>query len=136
MNATLCARLLTAALLVPAAPLLAHHSFSAEFDGSKPVTLKGTVTKVEWTNPHARFYVEVTDENGVTLWDLELGSPNALSRNGWTRRTLSKGDVVTVQGYQAKDGSMMANADVVTLADGQRVFTSSSIEDVVPAAGR
>ena len=99
MNATLGILMMAAALLVPAAPLLAHHSFSAEFDASRPVTLRGAVTKVEWTNPHARFYVEVTDESGVTLWDLELGSPNALVRNGWTRRTLSPGDVVTVEGY-------------------------------------
>ncbi len=136
MNATLGILMMAAALLVPAAPLLAHHSFSAEFDASRPVTLRGAVTKVEWTNPHARFYVEVTDESGVTLWDLELGSPNALVRNGWTRRTLSPGDVVTVEGYQAKDGSKMANADAVTLSDGRRVFTASSAEDSVPAPQR
>jgi len=106
---------------------MGHHSFAAEYDANKPVTLKGTVTKVEWTNPHARFYVDVKDERGeVTNWNLELASPNVLVRNGWTRKSLSVGDEVTVQGSAAKDGSKMANARAVTLADGKRVFAGSS----------
>jgi hypothetical protein len=115
------------ALLVSTAPLLGHHSFAAEYDANKPVTLNGTVTKVEWTNPHARFYIDVKDESGtVTNWNLELASPNVLTRNGWTRKSLNIGDHVTVQGSLAKDGSKMANARVVTLADGKRVFAGSS----------
>ena len=106
---------------------MGHHSFAAEYDANKPVTLKGIVTKVEWTNPHARFYVDVKDERGqVTNWNLELASPNVLVRNGWTRKSLSVGDEVTVQGSAAKDGSKMANARAVTLADGKRVFAGSS----------
>src|SRR5271166_6670514 len=98
-----------AALLAPAA-MLAHHSFAAEYDVKKPVTLKGTVSRVEWTNPHARFYIDVKDESGaVTTWNLELASPNVLVRNGWTRHTLNVGDQVIVEGSQAKDGSQMAN---------------------------
>lgn len=112
-------------LMAPAAAL-AHHSFAAEYDSKKPVTLKGTVTKVEWTNPHARFYIDVKDENGnVTNWNLELASPNVLVRQGWNRHSLNVGDVVTVEGAQAKDGSFLANARTVTLADGRRVFAFS-----------
>ena len=115
-------------LLAPAAAL-AHHSFAAEYDAKKPVTLKGTVTKVEWTNPHARFYIDVKDQSGnVANWNLELASPNVLTRNGWNRHTLNVGDQVTVEGAQAKDGSQMANARTVTLADGKRVFAFSLSE--------
>ena len=114
------------ALGLSSATLAAHHSFSAEYDANKPVALKGTVTRLEWTNPHARFYVDVKDEAGaVTSWNLELASPNVLTRNGWTRRSLNVGDVITVEGSAAKDGSKMANARVVTLADGRRVFAFS-----------
>jgi hypothetical protein len=129
---------LGAALLVAVeAPLLAHHSFAAEYDASKPITLKGTVSKIEWTNPHARFYIEVKDANGTSTWNLELASPNVLSRNGWTRRTLNIGDEITVEGSMAKDGSKMANARVVTLAGGKRVFAGSSQEaESAPAAGK
>ena len=89
----------------------------------------GTVTKVEWTNPHARFYVEVKDENGkVANWNFELGSPNVLIRQGWRRSSLKEGDQVTVEGYLAKDGSNLANARRVTLPDGRRVFAGSAAE--------
>lgn len=105
----------------------AHHSFAAEYDSAKPVTLKGTVTKMEWMNPHARFYVDVKDESGkVTNWELELGSPNGLMRRGWTRNSLKPGDSVIVEGYLAKDGSSLANARNVTLADGRKIFAGSS----------
>jgi hypothetical protein len=99
------------------------------------VTLKGTVSKVEWMNPHARFYVDVKDEKGVvTNWNLELASPNVLVRNGWTRNSLKVGDEVTIEGSRAKDGSNMANARVVKLADGRRVFAGSSGGDAPPPA--
>ena len=111
----------------------AHHSFAAQYDASKPVTLKGIVSKVEWTNPHARFYVDVRDETGtVTNWNLELASPNVLVRNGWSRKSLNVGDEIVVEGSLAKDGSKMANARVVRLADGRRVFAGSSGGDAPP----
>src|ERR1700751_5495235 len=117
---------LIAGLGLLALPVLAHHSFEAEYDADKPVTLKGTVTKVEWTNPHARFYIDVKDDSGIVVnWNLELASPNVLVRNGWSRKSLNIGNVITVQGSLAKDGSKMANARVVTLADGKRVFAGS-----------
>ena len=116
-------------LLASAPSVLAHNAFAAEYDAQKPVTLKGAVSRVEWTNPHARFYVDVKDENGaVTTWNFELASPNVLVRNGWTRHSLKIGDEVTVQGSLAKDGSKMANARIVTLADGRRVFARDNPE--------
>ena len=127
MNARLGVWLAGFALMVSTAPAMAHHSFAAEYDANKPVTLKGAVTKIEWTNPHARFYVDVKDDKGtVTNWNLELASPNVLARQGWTRKSLNVGDVITVEGSLAKDGSKMANARVVTLASGKRVFAGSS----------
>jgi|SRR5690242_13664386 hypothetical protein len=111
-------------LMAAAAPAIAHHAFAAEYDASQPVKLKGKVTKFEWLNPHARFYIDVVDEKGnVTNWNLELASPNALKRNGWTSKLLHVGDEVTVEGSRARDGSKMANAAVVILPDGQRVFS-------------
>jgi hypothetical protein len=114
-------------LLVAALPALAHHSFVAEFNAKKPVTLHGVVTKVEWSNPHARFYIDVKDESGkVSSWDLELASPNALRRLGWTRDFLQVGGEVTVVGVLAKDGSKLATARSVTLADGRKMVAGSS----------
>src|SRR5581483_10554173 len=90
-------------LLCSSGALLAHHSFSTDYDGAKTFNLKGTVSKVEWTNPHVRFYVDVKNDKGETeTWNMELASPSALARNGWTSRTLKVGDTVTVQGYAAK----------------------------------
>jgi hypothetical protein len=102
---------------------LAHHAFNAEYDGSKVTRWVGTVTKVEWMNPHARFYIDVKDESGaVTNWNFEMGSPVVLRRQGWTRDSLKAGDQITVEGYPAKDGAKMASAKSVTLADGRTVF--------------
>jgi len=101
----------------------AHHSFATQYDADAPVKLTGAVTKVEWLNPHARFYVDVTGEDGsVTNWNLELASPNVLRRNGWSRNALEVGDHVTVEGSRARDGSAMANARTVVLKDGTSVF--------------
>lgn len=115
-------------LVAAAVPVVAHHSFAAEFDATKPVKLTGSVTKVEWMNPHTWFYIDVADEAGkVTNWGMEMGSPNGLMRQGWTRNTMKVGDMVTVEGSRAKDGSTNANARSVTLtATGQRLFAASS----------
>ena len=115
-------------LLVTSAPLLAHHSFAAEFDASKPLKLTGTVTKLEWTNPHTWFFVDVKGEDGkVTNWGFEMGSPNGLMRSGWTRNSMKAGDIVTVEASRAKDGSNNANARSVTLAStGKTLFAASS----------
>ena len=122
--------MVAAGLMVAAVPGLAHHSFSAEYDRAKPVQLKGTVTKVEWMNPHARFYLDVTGEDGkVTNWEFELGSPNGLMRQGWTRNSLKIGDVVQVSGSQAKDGSNLVNASNVSFENGKRVLGGASSAD-------
>jgi Family of unknown function (DUF6152) len=109
--------------------MIAHHSFDAEYDRNKPITLVGVVTKVEWMNPHARFYVDVKDAaESVINWNLELGSPASLIRRGWTRKSLKVGDQVTVNASLAKDGSRMANVRTVVLADGTSVFGASSAD--------
>lgn len=106
---------------------LAHHSFVGQFDPAKLVRLTGSVTQLEWTNPHAFFYIDVEDERGsVTHWAIELGSPNTLIRYRWTRDTLKIGDSVTVDGYLARDGSNLANAKTVVFPDGRVVNAGSS----------
>jgi hypothetical protein len=127
MKTKLVSALAAIAMMAAAAPVMAHHSFAAEFDANKPVKLTGTVTKIEWMNPHAYFYIDVKDTSGkVENWGLEMGSPNGLMRQGWTRNSLKVGDEVTVEGSMAKDGSKIANARTVTLASGTRLFAASS----------
>src|SRR5258708_4798607 len=104
------------ALLAVAGAMFAHHSFATQYDRSKPVSLTGAVTKVEWMNPHARFYVDVKDDKGkVTNWEFEMGSPNGMARRGWTRNSMKIGDQVIVDGYAAKDGSNLVNSTTVKL---------------------
>ncbi len=127
MRGTLPFVILTVGLGLATTPVLAHHSFAAEFDGTKPITIGGCVTKLEWMNPHARFYLDVKDASGkVTNWEFELGSPNGLMRAGWTRSSLKMGDDVTVKGFRAKDGSNLVNATSVALSNGQGVLSGAS----------
>lgn len=114
-------------LLAGGIPLLAHHSFAAEYDAKKPIKISGVVTKMEWMNPHARFYVDVKGSDGkVVNWNFELGAIPVLLKQGWRKDSLKQGDQITVEGSLAKDGSNSANARSVVLSDGRRVFAGSS----------
>ena len=117
-----------AGLLITGVPVVAHHSFAAEYDASKPIKLTGTVTKIEWTNPHCFFYIDVKNESGtIDTWALELGNPNALLRAGWTPNSVKIGEGVTVEGTRAKDGSLLGNArSMVLMSTGRRLFAGSS----------
>lgn len=114
-------------LFAAAAPLFAHHSFAAEFDANKKVKFTGTVTKLEWMNPHAWVYIDTKDQNGVVQhWQCETGAPNELVRKGWRRNDLKVGDEVTVDGFQAKVGGNTCNAREITLPGGKKVFSGSA----------
>ena len=111
-------------LLLAVAPLRAHHSLASEFDVDQPVKLTGRITRIEWVNPHAWFYIDVADEHGkTTSWRLQMGSPNSLVRRGWTKNSVNVDDIVIVEGSRAKDGSPMANIRCVVLPSGVRLFT-------------
>jgi uncharacterized protein DUF6152 len=113
-------------VLAASAPLVAHHSFAAEFDGTKPVTLKGTVTKMDWINPHAWLHMDVKGPDGrIVSWMIEGGAPNSLLRRGWNKNSVPTGTTVTVQGFRARDGSNRANGSEVTLPDGKKLFIGS-----------
>ena len=120
-------------LLLAPAIVRAHHSFAAEFDANNPVKLAGSVSRVEWLNPHAFVYVDVAESNGKKeTWACEMGSPNGLMRQGWTRQSLKIGDVVTIEGFRAKDNSNTANSRSVVLANGERLFAGSSLTTQTP----
>jgi len=120
-------------LLAAAIPAIAHHAFAAEYDGTKPVKVKGVVTKVEWMNPHIWFYLDVKDDSGkVTTWGFSGGPPGMLARRGITKDVMKTGDVIVVEGFRAKDGSNNASGGNVTFADGRKVFAGAA-EDQVPA---
>ena len=119
--------LLLSILLVTSLPASAHHSFAAVFDAESPVDKSGTVTEVEWMNPHAWIHIDVEQEDGsVEAWAFELGSPNGLIRRGWTRGTVQVGDVISISGYRARDGSNRGNVKSITLANGRELTGNSS----------
>ena len=127
MSALVALGALAATFAIRSAPASSHHSFAAEFDGSKPITLKGIVMQIEWTNPHVWFYITVKDEDGKAMrWAFEMGAPHQLQQRGWLRDTMKVGDVVTVAGSLARDGSKRANARTVTTADGKTLGAASS----------
>ena len=123
---------ITLGLFLSSSSVFAHHAFSAEYDQTKPVKVEGVVSKVEWTNPHIWFYLDVKDANGkVTSWGFSGGPPGMLQRRGITRSVLKPGDFIRVEGFRAKDGSNNASGGNVTFADGRKVFAGGA-EDVVP----
>jgi hypothetical protein len=112
---------------VAAAPVIAHHSFAAEFDAKKPVKMTGTVVKMEWINPHSWIHIDVKKADGtVERWMVEGGAPNALLRRGWNKKSLPEGTEIIVEGFQAKDGSHRANGRDITFPDGKKLFVGSS----------
>jgi hypothetical protein len=128
--------LLTASAVLTALPALAHHSFAAQFDDTKPVKMTGTVTKVEWSNPHIWFYIDVKDKDGnATNWGFSGGPPGVMMRRGIAKNSIKIGDVVVVDGFRAKDGSNNASSGTVTFTDGRKVFTAAA-EDTVPSESK
>jgi hypothetical protein len=136
MSRNLALVLTAGAALLASAPAWGHHAFAAEFDAEKPVKFKGTVTKMEWINPHAWIHIDVKGEDGkVTPWMVEAAAPNALLRRGWTKNSLPAGTEILVEGYQAKDGANRANGSIITTPDGKKLFVGSSAGDPGAAPG-
>ena len=136
MRKTLVMILPACLLLLAAVPARAHHAFAAEFDAEKPVKFKGTVTKMEWINPHAWIRIDVTSADGKkTPWMIEAAAPNSLLRRGWTKNSLLPGTEILVEGYQAKDGANRANGSVITFTDGRKLFVGSSAGELGTAPG-
>jgi hypothetical protein len=127
MRRTLSVLVAGIGLLLAAVPVIAHHSFAAEFDANRPVKLRGTVTKMEWINPHSWIHIEVKNSDGsVSKWMVEGGAPNALLRRGWNKQSLLPGTEILVEGFQAKDGALRANGRDITFPDGKKLFVGSS----------
>ena len=136
MRKTLAFVLGAGVLLMAAVPVWAHHAFAAEFDADKPIKFKGTVTKMEWINPHAWIHINVKGEDGQTTeWMIEAAAPNALLRRGWTKKSLLAGTEILVEGFQAKDGANRGNGSVITFTDGKKLFVGSSAGDPGAAPG-
>ena len=136
MRKTLAVILSAGGLLLAAAPAWAHHAFAAEFDADKPIKFKGTVTKMEWINPHAWIHIDVKGYDGtVTAWMIEAAAPNALLRRGWTKNSLLAGTEIVVEGYQAKDGANRGNGSVITFTDGKKLFVGSAAGEAGAAPG-
>ena len=136
MRTKLLALIVGLGLLQAAVPVSAHHAFAAEFDANKPVKFRGTVTKVEWVNPHAWVHIDVKGDDGkVTPWMIEAAAPNALLRRGWTKTSLPIGVEILVEGFQAKDGANRANGSVITFTDGKKLFVGSSAGEPGAAPG-
>ena len=136
MRTKLLALIAGLGLLLAAVPISAHHAFAAEFDANKPVKFRGTVTKVEWVNPHAWVHIDVKGDDGkVTPWMIEAAAPNALLRRGWTKTSLPIGVEILVEGFQAKDGANRANGSVITFTDGKKLFVGSSAGEPGAAPG-
>ena len=136
MTRLLVRALLVATTVVAARPIAAHHSFAAQYDRTRPITLTGEVARLEWTNPHIYFYIDVADTAGTTRWAIEGGAPTTLYRAGWRRESLKIGDKVTVEGFLARDGSRLANMRSAVLPDGRSVFGGQQDGGPDPAGGR
>ena len=130
MTRTIAAMLTAMACVVSGLSVAAHHSFAAQYDREKPITLKGAITRIEWANPHIYFYIDVADGGGMAHWAIEGQAPNVLYRAGWRKDSAKVGDVVTVDGFLARDGSKLVNMQTALLADGRKLFVGTQTADV------
>ena len=136
MRKTFLILALAVGLFMAAVPVWAHHAFAAEFDATKPIKFRGTVTKMEWINPHAWIHIDIKGDDGkIVPWMVEAAAPNALLRRGWTKQSLLPGTEILVEGFQAKDGANRANGSIITFTDGKKLFVGSSAGDPGAAPG-